>query len=167
MTYSLKKCMLAAVMCLFTLHVAAEEEIIVYEKGKSEPVFNCWLAEKPVITFGQNSITLKVSDLEATLPIANVERVEFKFNETDVLTDIEDVEQREETVPSFRYIDGQTIEVAGVADDASVLLYSIDGKAAPLSLSRNGSRITVGIRNLQKGIYILRVDKQTYKIFKK
>ena len=46
------------------LSVLADYELLIYEKGdKAEPVFSCWVTDKPILSFNQaeGSLTATVS----------------------------------------------------------------------------------------------------------
>ena len=81
------------------------------------------------------------------------------------MTDLNDDSQK--TTIRFRYLDGQTIEVRGVPAGVRVEQYTIDGKATRLDKQQMGDLLTIRLHHLPKGVYIIRIDNQTYKIFKK
>ncbi len=148
-------------------NICASEELIVYVKGQEAPAFDCWLAEKPSVLFDGNRLILKSTTLETTLDITEVARIEFISNETEILTDIEDIEESRPSTLLFRYTDNQTVIVDGVAENASIRQYSLDGKPAPIDATRTNQRIILRLGHLPKGFYIICIDNQTYKILKK
>lgn len=159
----------ATLMPLFAIN-----EILVYAKdssGAETLVFNCWLTEKPEIIFTENGLILKNSSVEAELNRASLgytdlSRIEFNDNPTEVLTDIPPLPVRQEAKMSFRFVDGRTVIVDGVDENASAHVFSIDGKVIPADIQRTANRMTLRLGNQPSGIYILRVNNQSFKIRK-
>ncbi len=157
-------------LCLATLNpMKAAEEVLVYVHGQHAPLFNCWLTDKPIITFNENGLLIKSSTLETTLAVrySEISNIEFKSSDSDILTDIEDAENQATASMRFRYVDGKIVVVEGLGNDAPVHLYSLDGKNAVLNVTKTADRITVHLEHLSKGIYLLHIDNQTFKIYKK
>lgn len=149
------------------LPIHAEDDVLFTVLLKDGQNYEFMLAQQPKIVFGTEGLEVQTSDMDVTLPstsFGDIDRIVFKTDSP--VTDLEDLA---ETIPSmrFQFLDGQTVVVDGVRGDAFVSQYSIDGKSVPLNVERSESRIVVHLNHLPKGIYILKIDNQSFKISKK
>ncbi len=170
MSHSLNKFRLTAILFFATaLPLSAAEELLVYVKGQDAPAFDCWLTDKPTLFFNQEGLIVRSDLMETTLSYtyADIALIEFKSNETDILTDIDETAEQLKPAMQFRYTDVNTIYVDGVGSDMSIQQYSIDGKSARLDAERSGDAVTIRLHHLPQGIYIIRIGNQSYKIYKK
>ena len=126
-------------------------------------------AQQPNIVFGEDGLEVQTADVEFKLPstsFADIDRIEFESDDSGETTDLE---EKVEVVPMlrFQFLDGQTVVIDGVRGDVLVSQHSIDGKAVAMNVERQENRLVVHLNHLPKGIYILKIDNQSFKISKK
>ena len=149
----------------------AEWELLIYGpaygSGTADLLFDCWLEDKPVIDITPDGIVVKSSAMETTLLYSEIGHIEFKNNDTGVLTDIEEVDDELTAKFRFYFTDNETAIAEGVVENATTGLYSIDGKVVAGATSQTGNRVTASLRGLPKGMYIFRVENQSFKLIKR
>lgn len=166
----LKSLLLIMVLLAMPMSLWADYELIIYEKGKADPVFSCWITDKPVISFnhaeGSLTATVPTRDEVVTVLFDQVEHIDLK--EGDRPTGIEQMTKGAGSKTyNLQFVDGQTIVVDGVSGNLSSALYSLDGKQASAEVERSGSRVTFHLNQLPQGVYIIRIGQQSFKIVKK
>lgn len=122
------------------------------------------LAQRPIVVMGTNSLTIQSAEFEATLPFSynDVQKFFFgNYTELGVDTPIEHV------TFSLTYLDGATVLVKGVSADAVVGLFGVDGKTYQPETDRTGDGIVIRLNALPRGVYIIRINQQSYKITKR
>lgn len=142
--------------------------LVIYEKGKTNPVFECWLTDKPTMTFNNGKLTATAPSDTYTLEFTNVARMEFEEKE-EIVTDVEEEMAAELSPETLRllFLDSQTALVNGLHDGDLTRLYTIDGRVVPAEMERSGSRLTIYLGSLPQGVYIIRIGNQSFKIYKK
>lgn len=165
------KSLLLLLLTAFSLSSAAANTglaLVIYEKGNATPVFECWLTDKPTVTFNNGKLTATAPSGTYTLEFTNVARMEFEEKE-EIITDVEE-ELAEELSPAtlrLQFLDSQTALIEGIHDGDTARLYAIDGRVVPAEMERSGSRLTIYLGNLPQGVYIIRIGNQSFKIYKK
>lgn len=153
---------------IMSTSIQAAEEMLIYRGGSATPAHTFELNNLPTVSFSAEGITVKSGSLEAYLPYNDVDSIAFHSTDNGVTTSMTDLnDDSQKTTIRFRYLDGQTIEVRGVPAGVRVEQYTIDGKATRLDKQQMGDLLTIRLHHLPKGVYIIRIDNQTYKIFKK
>lgn len=149
---------------------SAAVEIIVTDQSGNY-IFDGWLTERPTISFSSKGLSIHSPAAEILLEeveFNTMPRITFKDNTDGVLTDI--AEKPADMLSSalrFQYTDGQTVVIDGIAPNARPDLYSLDGKVMPVDAEQHEMRLTIHLGHLPKGYYIIRIDKKTFKLYKK
>ena len=154
------------------LSALADYELLIYEKGnKAEPVFSCWVTDKPILSFNQaeGSLTATVStvDQPVTIEFQKIDHIGLKEGEKPV-TGINEINNgSSKNTLGLYFINAQTVVVDGVSDSMSAGLYGVDGKTASADIERGDRQVTFHLNALPQGVYIIRIGQQSFKIYKK
>lgn len=154
------------------LSVLADYELLIYEKGdKAEPVFSCWVTDKPILSFNQaeGSLTATVStvDQPVTIEFQKIDHIGLKEGEKPVTGIKEITNGSGKNTLGLQFVNAQTVVVNGVSDSMSAGLYGVDGKTVSADIERGDRQVTFHLNALPQGVYIIRVGQQSFKIYKK
>lgn len=158
-----------SLLFLLSLHAyvfASNEpsQLVVKLNDNTEKIFI--LANKPVITFDTEKFYINTSDFSTEL--SNVQ--EFYF-QTETATGIEVVKKTDGTASSsiftFRFVDGHTVYIDGLDDSAHISVYSLSGAQVNARIDKSNDRAVVDFGNQPAGVYIIRANKQSFKIIKR
>ena len=115
------------------------------------------LSDKPVVTFKGNNLSIESDKISTTYSINSIKKYYFeKGNSTEIETP-----SLEDSDFSFRYVDGNTIQISG-ANTAEV--YNLSGMN--VRESKGNGQIEISLENLPSGIYIIKTNNKTIKIKK-
>ena len=137
----------------------AENVLYIHQKGQ-EPV-TVMLREKPVVTFDATSVHIDIPEL--TILYEDVESLTFGSEGENPTSMPESASQR----ALFRLTEAGDLLLTGIEQESKVAVYTADGKAVPVSLSRNDNETTLHLGHLRRGVYIVRTDHHSFKIHKK
>ena len=156
----------------FPLSALADFELLIYEKGdKTEPVFSCWVTDKPILSFNQaeGSLTATVSTIDqpVTIEFQKIDHIGLKEGEKPVTGIKEIINGSGKNTLGLQFVNAQTVVVNGVTDGMSAGLYGVDGKAVSADIERGDRQVTFHLNSLSQGVYIIRIGKQSFKIYKK
>lgn len=155
----MKKLLLIAF--LFIGIVAKADNLLVIEmKDASKVTFN--LEEKPTIHFSDDKLLLESEKVAAEYNLNNV----LKFYFTKIInTDIENIKEEIKEI-HFSYFD-EVLDIEGIEENDIISIYNISGKIVDINYNRNSNNAKISLRELPKGIYIVKVsEKHTIKILK-
>lgn len=122
------------------------------------------LSNQPTITFDTNKVYINSSEFSATL--TDVKEFYFK-TESSPVTSIETVKENNTSAFTFKYVDGHTAYLYGCSANMRIEVYSLNGAKAPASIERSGTAAVVRLDQLQAGVYIIRANSQSFKIYKR
>ena len=154
------------------LSALADYELLIYEKGNNtEPVFSCWVTDKPILSFNQaeGSLTATVStvDQPVTIEFQKIDHIGLKEGEKPVTGIKEIINGSSKNTLGLQFVNAQTVVVNGVSDSMSAGLYGVDGKTVSADIERGDRQVTFHLNALPQGVYIIRVGQQSFKIYKK
>lgn len=158
-----------SLLFLLSLHASVfasnePSQLVVKLNDNTEKIFI--LANKPVITFDTEKFYINTSDFSTEL--SNVQEFYFK---TETATGIEAVKKTDGAASSsiftFRFIDGQTVYIDGLDDSAHISVYSLSGAQVNARIDKSNDRAVVDFGNQPAGVYIIRANKQSFKIIKR
>lgn len=155
----MKKLLLIAF--LFIGIVAKADNLLVIEmKDASKVTFN--LEEKPTIHFSDDKLLLESEKVAAEYNLNNV----LKFYFTKIInTDTENIKEEIKEI-HFSYFD-EVLDIEGIEENDIISIYNISGKIVDINYNRNSNNAKISLRELPKGIYIVKVsEKHTIKILK-
>lgn len=151
----------AALVFFAHIPLLAENDCLVIEL-KSGGLRYFQLAKKPIVTFNGDEININGQDFSTTFDKVKA----FRF-EPDTTDEVKSPEIQKEIKKTFRYVDGQTVILSGLTGNERFSVYSIDGKRVQPDIEYNTDNVAIGLGSLPKGYYIIHVDHQSYKIYKK
>ena len=164
--------LLFAVLSVFASANAANtgDALIVEFNDSERDVEYFYLSETAKVEFGADIVYITTSDFSAEYDYSSIKRIYFGDNSESSdppgpVTDITD-----EPTPNrftFQYVDGQTVRMTGVDEATKVAVYFIDGKRMSMDAERNGDEVTIHLGGLQRGFYVIKTNKQSFKIYKK
>lgn len=125
------------------------------------------LEKKPVVTFDGTSVVVKTEDFSMTLPdtysYSDIAKIDFVDSAT---SGIEKASQTGQQL-TITYLDGENVIISGVDEKMPCRLFGIDGKQYQVDSHLAGNALTISLAPLVKGVYIIRIDKYSFKIRKK
>lgn len=153
---AIKKIVSTLLMCLcwFASQAQNSTSIIVKQKGGNETIFD--LTTNPVITFEGENMVIVNSFTSITIPIDDIEDYVISKTATEI----------SELVLQPQYTRGHVI-FTGIANDAVVNIFTIDGKAVAIQEADSSGIVDVNLDSLPKGMYIIRVSNKSIKVFNK
>lgn len=154
--------MLSLLLCMFyTTSMASNEGDVLMVQMKSGDLYKFHLSERPVVTFYPDGMKIVSSDFSAEYK--DVQKIYFEEYTTDVSLPIDN---QAKTV-SFTYLDGQTVQIDGLKEHASIRVYALDGKSMPLHVDQQSNCVKLSLSAYPKGIYVIRCNKHSFKVTKR
>lgn len=146
--------------------VQASIALAIYSCENNVPDYVIVLEEKPVVTFTDGGLHITASNdyyttADFILPFEKMPR--FTFEEANQTQDVEETE----VVPvpfRFEFTDGNTVRINGTE---RVSVYGIDGRQRQADIEQRTNGVSVNLELLPKGYYIIKTEKQSFKIYKK
>lgn len=130
------------------------------------------LEEKPTVTFVEKGLHIMAGPddnrtIDFVLPFEKGGY--FTFTEAETTNDIEEVIEEKDNPQLFRFefMDGNTVVIGGLGEKERVSVFSIDGKIWPVDIERTDHTVTAHLNTLPRGCYIIKTEKQSFKIYKK
>lgn len=118
------------------------------------------IGDDPRVTFDQDNVLIKSLVVETEIPKVEVERFYFSWNDqTNTAID----ELRKPADATFHY-DGYSVELTGAT--GTVMLYDLGGRLLLNAKTVDGAA-TIDMTPYTSGIYIIKNNNQSIKIYKK
>lgn len=160
----LHKLGLCAFLCLFWgLELEAtppgKYNLIVHLKDGTRQTF--MLSSRPNVAFESNRFVISQEASNVEFSCENVVRFSFADNNS---SDIKGLRQEGLLVS---YTDPQHVVIYGVNAKSKVSVTNMDGKVQPCKTNRKNNGLSVSLESLPKGVYVISVDKQNFKIIRK
>ena len=162
-----------AIMLLVTgiIHATNTGDVLVVElNDERSTVQHFYLSDTPNLVFGLDVITVETEDMSTTFEYGEIKQIYITRleSEQDVDPDIPtSLEEPQQKIFKFQYVDGQTIRIDGVDRNTSIGLYAIDGKNVPMTAERSDDGIVISLSSLQRGFYVIKCNSQSFKVYKK
>lgn len=156
--------MLAALCCgqrMFAQTEEADALVVLLNDGLSHSYI---LAEKPVVTFDTDKIVIKTADFITELngyKYEDITKLYFKEHGSS------SVERLEMKGVQFRFTDGSHVAIEGVDGKSSLTVNSLDGKSYQHLATRNHDSVSIDLTSAPDGVYIIKVNNNSYKIIKR
>lgn len=135
------------------------KSLIVESKNGSTVSF--LLADLPVLTFSNRSLVVTANNQSVSFEIDNVEKYYFKSAGTDIAGVSSQAGVR------VSYTENGNVVVEGFNQPAQVKLFSVGGIEYTDHVSMSGDKADISLSSLPKGVYIIRVNNQQIKVYKK
>lgn len=148
--------MILGLLCLSTAALAAENlKVRVVPKAGDALLFE--FDQKPEIAFNNGGVTITAKDVEAvTYDFEEIDRIEM-ITTTEVGSIADEIEA---TVTVAAYPDRVTFR--NVPEGATVAVYNLSGNR--VALDRTEGEYTLYRNDLPWGIYIVKINQQSFKI---
>lgn len=150
-----KRLLLAACLCLSALTAGAKCVIITLKSG-TLMYYQLGGEKNPVMTFPEGKVAMN----DDTFEISDIKN--FYISPDDVP---EEVALQRVEAPQMRFVGGIFTAKADKGDDVRV--YSLGGTEMRVEKSEANGNISININKLQKGTYIIKVGKDSFKVNKK
>lgn len=118
-----------------------------------------FLADKPVIYFEGEILKFKTDSFSTDLD--NISSFKFDNVDRELVTSLNSLKADNHIAVAFK--DGKAIQIHGVSV-ADVHVYSVDGRSVNAEINNHQGGITINFSSLPVGIYIVKVNNQSYKI---
>jgi hypothetical protein len=122
------------------------------------------LADKPTVTFDSTKVYIKSKDFSAIFD--EVQKFYFKVDST-VVAEIEDIKSETPSTFVFQFTDGRTVTILGCKSTDRLAVYSANGMKVAPEIERSGDKAVIRFDNQPSGIYIIRVNSNSYNILKR
>ncbi len=134
-----------------------KEAMVVETKGGERVEF--YFDQKPVMTFLSEDVSIASDDKTVQYPMSDVKRVFFD----KIATGLSKTEA--ESVRFF--FDGDMLRAEGLKPQSVLAVYTVGGSLVAKTVTASDGTARQSTAALQKGMYIVKADKVTYKFLKK
>ena len=121
--------------------VIAQNTLNIHQKNGA--IVRYLFTEEPIVSYSDNNINLKTKDVEIIYPLNSIEKISFEDNVNNITTSI----RTERT-------------------NSDVLIYTNTGRLIKRIKSYDG-KISIILKEMPQGIYIIKNENTTYKLLKK
>lgn len=145
-------------VCSFATVRADGKALIVERQNGTKTTFI--LAEQPELTFADKALHISVSGKSTDFEIGDVKQFYFGDAATDIAAPQAD---------GLRVVcqSDDKIVIEGVGAHAVVQLFALNGTRLTGHASVADGRAEVTLTSLPKGIYLIKINQQTFKIYRK
>ena len=165
-----RRLLAGATFCLCTLFAHAENYSFTLVINGNSYVFN--LAEKPVITYEGNELSVKVTEpsanveeqstvREISVPVVEVQKIDLE--KVNVSTETVGVET---LTGATAFVNGQ-LQVSGLQPGSPVTVVTLGGKSVLNQKATADGEATIALQTLPKGVYIVRTANSSIKVINK
>ena len=154
----------------FLTPAQASVALMVYSSQSENPVYVIILEDKPVVTLTVGGLLVTAGSTETPsvdfiLPFDQMPRIEL--SEADYTQDIEDTESNTTAPFRFKFVDGHTVFISGLAGDERVTVYGVDGTLRLADIDQKANGAIVHLDQLPTGYYVIRAGEKAFKIYRK
>lgn len=156
----LKKISLLSALLVLAVPLRAADNpvtLVVLTRDNAKHMFV--LADRPEVTFEGTDLVVTCVNSTTTFALPDV----IRFTYMNATAAVEELTE-EQTQVDFK--EGVII-VNGLKANATVVVYSVDGKLVRKLTARNAGNYSLDLSELPSGVYIVRADSVTYKIAKR
>ena len=123
--------------------------------------------EKPKVKFTDSGVKVTSFTVTAEYEKEDFESFWFRMEDTGDTTAIQEIfDTTKEQNITIKYLDAQTVRVSANNEEGIVYLHNLNGLTV-LSESLVDGSVVISLSNLPSGIYILSINNQSVKIYKK
>ena len=133
----------------------AQSTLVVELRDGSNATFQ--LAEKPRVTFVGEQLNIVSSSASMEINRSDVKNWHFE----SATTSVDDI-----TVEAKATLDGNTLIISGITENAAITLYTVSGTVVKCSTANDGI-CTIPLDDLTAGVYFVTYNNTTFKFFKK
>jgi len=127
-------------------------------KSGNEVFFH--LSEYPVVTFDGNGVVINAKGTFETHLYDDVADLHFTNLTTTPIDEASGCF-------GFHYLSDETVRLTGLKGTEKISLYDASGRMLQMPFHGSTDDLTISLSHLSRGSYVIRVDNQSYKIYKK
>lgn len=152
---------LLCLLCCMRIGIQADtgKSLVIEKNNGAKTTF--LLSESPELTFANRSLKVTVNGKNTIFLIDDVSQYYFEITAPNTITPLQTSDLR------ICYSSSQTLIIDGVNMPAAVSIHAIDGKAYPANVRVANGRAEISISQLPTGIYIISINNQQLKFYKK
>lgn len=147
--------LLCSLSSLLSLSAAKsiKDKIIIHTSDSVTIVYN--LEEKPIITFKKSNVIILTSSAEICYPMEDISHFAYE------ISDITNIHCNE--IPDELAIDGDYLSITSQRINSALSIYDIQGKLVLKRLLDVGTCV-IPVKQLETGMYVVRIGNNSYKI---
>lgn len=134
-----------------------ETLVLWHANGKTTEIS---LSKKPQIQFAPDKVLVKGAGINFEYPLSDI--VKFTYKKEDIINDIDNPTNQADFTR-----DNERIVFTGIKSTDEVALYKLNGSRVDIQLKAVDDSLVLPLNSVPQGIYLLRINSQTFKIIKK
>ena len=153
------KKILSILAILFSLPMYADHHLVIETNNSKKHSYS--LEDNPVISFNNDILVIKTDKIELSYPISDIAKYYFTKEDTGISSVNGDVNNIH-----FNYTNTDFLLIEGIASEDNVNVYEINGRTCHVNIVRNSNSITIELKTLPKGIYLVKVNNHSFKLIR-
>ena len=153
------KKILSILAILFSLPIYADHHLVIETNNSKKHSYS--LEDNPVISFNNDILVIKTDKIELSYPISDIAKYYFTKEDTGISSVNGDVNNIH-----FNYTNTDFLLIEGIASEDNVNVYEINGRTCHVDIVRNSNSITIELKTLPKGIYLVKVNNHSFKLIR-
>lgn len=142
----------------------AQNAIKIIESGGREIIYD--LSTRPKVTFEKHELWLTASDIQVIYPMSPETPLRLEFVDADESEETANVDENSIAAPYYK-VNGESVEVFNHSAGAMVYVFDMNGTVVGESRTDSEGYAAVSIQALPQGVYAVKAETTTFKIFKK
>lgn len=144
---------------LLTVPIFSQKTLTIHQKDGKQ--FSFGFDEKPVITYTDTDLLLKITKTEVQYPLASL----LKFTFIDSETSVDPIEENK--AEARLQLDNYVVSITGAKPQVPVSVIGSDGKTVNSYKTDSDGNVTFSIADLPQGLYVINLENLICKILKK
>lgn len=134
-----------------------------YDANGQRQTQSLLLDDKPELSFDKDEVTVESSSVHGlSLVYSNVIDMHF-----EVATKIRSLSGADKGNVTMSYLNDHTIKISGIKPSSKVNVFTTGGAKISPKTSVDNTSVTLDFGNQPNGIYIVKINNQTFKVIKK
>lgn len=154
------KKILSILAILFSLPMYADHHLVIEINNSKKHSYS--LEDNPVISFDSKRLIIKTDKIELSYQISDI--VKYYFIKEDD-TSISSINGDANNI-HINYTNNDFILIEGIAEEDNVNVYEINGRTCHVNITRSNDSVIVELKNLPKGIYLVKVNNHSFKLIR-
>ena len=144
---------------MFSLPLYADYHLVIEMNDTKKHSYS--LEDNPVISFNNDILVIKTDKIELSYQISDIAKYYFTKEDTGISSVNGDVNNIH-----FNYTNTDFLLIEGIASEDNVNVYEINGRTCHVDIVRNSNCITIELKTLPKGIYLVKVNNHSFKLIR-
>ena len=153
------KKILSILAILFSLPMYADHHLVIETNNSKKHSYS--LEDNPVISFNNDILVIKTDKIELSYPISDIAKYYFTKEDTGISSVNGDVNNIH-----FNYTNTDFLLIEGIAEEDNVNVYEINGRTCHVNITRSNDSVIIELKNLPKGIYLVKVNNHSFKLIR-